>query len=92
MHLSIMLKDSLKLINHSLASMTGEIFMMFVQGGNEPIIETNFLLKNCENMESLDLFFGSWKCACTLIFQDLSKKIVELPQFIPKNATHVVAS
>ena len=49
MHLSItyfcMLKDSLKLINHSLASMTGEIFMMFVQGGNEPIIETNFLLK-----------------------------------------------
>ena len=40
-----MLKDSLKLINHSLASMAGAVFMMFVQGGSEPIIETNFLLK-----------------------------------------------
>ena len=37
-----MLKDSLKLINHSLASMAGAVFTMFVQGGSEPIIETNF--------------------------------------------------
>ena len=56
MQLSIMLKGSLKLINHSLVFMTGEI----LQGGTKPIKKPIFFqLKICENMEPSDLFFGS---------------------------------
>ena len=56
MHLSIMLKDSLKLINHSLVFTTGEI----LQGGTKPIKKPIFLAqKIVKNMEPSDLFFGS---------------------------------
>ena len=42
-------------------------------------------------MEPSDLFFGSWKCARTLTFQDLPKNYW-ITSFCPRNAAHVKCS
>ena len=84
MHLSItyfcMLKDSLKLINHSLASTTGEI----LQGGTEPIKKPIFFAQKLWKYGIFRFILWILKMCLHSNISRFVQKIVELPQFIPE--------
>ena len=80
MHLSIMLKDSLKLINHSLVFTTGEI----LQGGTKPIKKPIFLAQNLWKYGTFRFILWILKMCSHSNISRFAQKIVELPQFTPE--------